>query len=120
MKLYVGNLPYSATEADIEAVFTEAGATLASVFLARDRFSGQARGFGFVEIEDQEQATSAIEACNGKDMMGRALVVNEARPKVPSARPPMEAGGGGGGFRENRGKRGHKGSQRRKDKWDDY
>ena len=125
MKLYVGNLPYSATEADIEAVFTEAGATLASVFLARDRFSGQARGFGFVEIEDQEQAVSAIEACNGKDMMGRALVVNEARPKVPSARPPMEAGGGGGGgggggFRENRGKRGHKGSQRRKDKWDNY
>ena len=91
MKLYVGNLPYSATEADIEAVFTEAGATLASVFLARDRFSGQARGFGFVEIEDQEQAVSAIEACNGKRYDGPRSC-RKRSPSQSSFRPAANGG----------------------------
>jgi RNA recognition motif-containing protein len=59
----------------------------------RDRFSGEARGFGFVEINDDTAANHAIEACNGRDLMGRALVVNEARPMAP-----REGGGGGRGF----------------------
>ena len=92
MKLFVGNLPYSATEADLQNFFAQAGVTVDSVNVMRDRFSGEARGFGFVEITDDTAANHAIEACNGRDLMGRALVVNEARPMVP-----REGGGGGGG-----------------------
>ena len=87
-KLYVGNLPYQASEADLQNWFNQAGVTVDSVTLMRDRYSGEARGFGFVEIPDSE-LDRAIQACNGKDMMGRTLVVNEARP--------MREGGGGGG-----------------------
>ena len=100
MKLFVGNLPYSATEADITDFFTQAGVTVDSVNVMRDRFTGEARGFGFVEINDDGAANRAIEACNGRDLMGRALVVNEARPMVP-----REGGGGGGGRREGGGGR---------------
>ncbi len=92
MKLFVGNLPYSAAEGDIQSFFEQAGVTVDSVNVMRDRFSGEARGFGFVEIHDDTQANHAIEACNGRDLLGRALVVNEARPMVP-----REGGGGGGG-----------------------
>jgi len=98
MKLFVGNLPYAATEADITDFFTQAGVTVDSVNVMRDRFTGEARGFGFVEINDDSAANHAIEACNGRDLMGRALVVNEARPMVP-----REGGGGGGGRREGGG-----------------
>jgi len=98
MKLFVGNLPYAATEADITDFFTQAGVTVDSVNVMRDRFTGEARGFGFVEINDDGAANRAIEACNGRDLMGRALVVNEARPLVP-----REGGGGGGGRREGGG-----------------
>ena len=97
MKLYVGNLPYDATDGDLEKWFTEASVAVDSVTLVRDRYSGQPRGFGFVEINDDEQAETAIQSCNGKDMMGRPLVVNEARPKVPR----MD-GGGGGDYRDDR------------------
>ena len=99
MKLFVGNLPYAATEADITDFFTQAGITVDSVNVMRDRFTGEARGFGFVEIHDDAAANRAIEACNGRDLLGRALVVNEARPMVP-----RERGGGGGGRREGRGR----------------
>ena len=98
MKLFVGNLPYAATEADITDFFTQAGVTVDSVNVMRDRFTGEARGFGFVEINDDGAANRAIEACNGRDLMGRALVVNEARPMVP-----REGGGGGGGGRREGG-----------------
>jgi RNA recognition motif-containing protein len=98
MKLFVGNLPYSATEADITDFFTQAGVTVDSVNVMRDRFTGEARGFGFVEINDDTAANHAIEACNGRDLMGRAMVVNEARPMVPRE----GHGGGGGGRREGR------------------
>src|SRR5271154_6447895 len=101
MKLFVGNLPYAATEADITDFFTQAGVTVDTVNVMRDRFSGEARGFGFVEINDDQAAKPAIEACNGRDLMGRALVVNEARPMAP-----REGGGGrgfGGGGGGNRG-----------------
>ena len=98
MKLFVGNLPYAATEADITDFFTQAGVTVDSVNVMRDRFTGEARGFGFVEIHDDAAANRAVEACNGRDLMGRAVVVNEARPMVPRER------GGEGGRREGRGR----------------
>ena len=92
MKLFVGNLPYAATEADVTNFFSQAGVTVDSVNVMRDRFTGEARGFGFVEIHDDGAASRAIEACNGRDLLGRALVVNEARPMAP-----REGRGGGGG-----------------------
>ena len=112
MKLYVGNLSYDATEGDLEKWFSDAAVAVDSVTLVRDRFSGQARGFGFVEINDDEQAEAAIQSCNGKEMMGRPLVVNEARPKVP------RIGGGGGDYGGDQGgppsgKRGKRGRPRR-------
>ena len=100
MRLFVGNLPYAATEADLESFFSQAGVTVDSVNVMRDRFSGEARGFGFVEIGDDAQGNHAVEACNGRDLLGRALVVNEARPMAA-----REGGGGGGrgGFGNRRG-----------------
>ena len=89
-KLYVGNLPFQATEEDISNWFVQTGVTPANVTLVRDRFSGQPRGFGFVEVNSDEDASRAVEALNGHDFMGRNVVVNEARP-------PREGGGGGGG-----------------------
>jgi RNA recognition motif-containing protein len=109
MKLFVGNLPYSATEADITDFFTQAGVTVDSVNVMRDRFTGEARGFGFVEINDDTAANHAIEACNGRDLMGRAMVVNEARPMVPRE----GHGAGGGGRREGGGGRREGGGGRR-------
>ena len=91
-KLFVGNLPYSANETDIQNFFTDQGIAPDSVTVMRDRFTGQARGFGFVEINDDDQAQRAVDACHGKDLMGRTLVVNEARPMVP-----REGGGAGAG-----------------------
>ncbi len=94
MRLFVGNLPYGASESDIESFFAQAGVTVDAVNVMRDRFSGEARGFGFVDINDPAVANRAVEACNGRDLMGRALVVNEARPMAA-----REGGGGGGGGR---------------------
>ena len=103
-KLYVGNLPFQSTEEQLGSWFTQAGVTVANVTFVRDRFSGQPRGFGFVEINSDEEADRAIQALNGHDFMGRNLVVNEARP-------PREGGGGGrgggrGGFGGGGGNRG--------------
>ncbi len=94
-KLFVGNLPYKATEADIQSFFEEAGVHVDGVSILRDRFSGEARGFGFVEINDDAVATQAVQSCNGRAMMGRALVVNEARP--PERRERSGGGGSEGG-----------------------
>jgi len=91
-KLYVGNLPFKATEEDLAGLFAEAGVQTDSLTLLRDRFTGQPRGFGFAEIRDDAEAEKAIAALNGRDFLGRALVVNEARPQ-------REGGGGGGGGR---------------------
>jgi RNA recognition motif-containing protein len=82
-KLFVGNLPYSANEQDLQNFFADGGVHIDSVTVMRDRFTGQARGFGFVEINDDASALRAVEACHGKELMGRALVVNEARPMAP-------------------------------------
>ncbi len=95
MKLYVGNLPFQAGESDLESWFAEVGITVEKVTIIRDRFSGEPRGFGFVEIASADQGQAAVQACNGKDFMGRALVVNEARPE--------RSGGGGGGGRPSGG-----------------
>lgn len=92
-KLFVGNLPYKATEADIQSFFQEAGVHVDSVNILRDRFSGEARGFGFVEINDAAVANQAVQTCNGRALMGRALVVNEARP--PERRERSQGGNGG-------------------------
>ena len=91
-KLYVGNLPFQATEEDVQALFTENGITSGTVTLIRDRSTGQLRGFGFVEINEDGEAEKAVAALNGKDFKGRKIVVNEARPQ-------REGGGGGGGGR---------------------
>jgi RNA recognition motif-containing protein len=101
VRLFVGNLPYSATETDLESFFAQSGVTVDSVNVMRDRFSGEARGFGFVEISNDAQANHAIESCNGRELLGRALVVNEARPMAARE----GAGGGGGGGRGDRGSR---------------
>jgi cold-inducible RNA-binding protein len=97
-KLYVGNLPYQITDADLQNWFTQAGITVDSVSLMRDRLSGEARGFGFVQVPDNDM-DRAISACNGKQLMGRAIVVNEARPA-------RESGAGGGERRSAGGGRG--------------
>ncbi|HEY7825874.1 MAG TPA: RNA-binding protein [Candidatus Acidoferrales bacterium] len=89
-KLYVGNLSFKATEEQVQALFAEIGVQPDSLTLLRDRFTGQPRGFGFAEIHDDAEAEKAIAALNGKDFLGRALVVNEARPQ-------REGGGGTGG-----------------------
>ena len=81
MKLYVGNLPFQATDSDLREFFAKAGITLDNVTLMRDRVSGEPRGFGFVEIADRGEAERAIEMCSGKDFMGRAIVVSEARQR---------------------------------------
>ena len=78
-KLYVGNLSYSATSPDLEALFKEAG-TVVSASVVTERFSGQSRGFGFVEMSSNEEARGAIQRFDGYELQGRTLKVNEAKP----------------------------------------
>ncbi len=94
-KIYVGGLPYSATEAEIETLFAEHG-TVESARVITDKFTGQSRGFGFVEMSTSEEAQAAISALNSTEMGGRTLTVNEAKPMAPRT-------GGGGGFGGGRG-----------------
>ena len=96
-KLYVGGLPYSTSEAELEGLFTPHG-TVASVRIITDKFTGQSRGFGFVEMSTEEEASAAITALNGTELGGRTLTVNEARPQ--EARPARGGGGRGGGKRD--------------------
>lgn len=95
-KMYVGNLPFSATDDDIRNLFSEFGG-VTDVFLPMDRVSGRPRGFAFVTMDSPEAMTAAIEGLNGKDFGGRNLAINEARPK--EERPAYGGGGGGGGGR---------------------
>ena len=112
MRLYVGNLPYQGSEADLQEWFTQAGIAVDNVALVRDRFSGEARGFGFVEIQDKGQAEAAVRSCNGKQFMGRALVVNEARPQTQQGGGGDRGGGGGGRPRGGGGGGGGRGQSR--------
>jgi len=82
MRLYVGNLSFQATDAEVRNFFEREGFVLENFTLMRDRISGESRGFGFAEIADPDSAARAIQTCNGKDFMGRAIVVNEAKPQA--------------------------------------
>src|SRR3954467_345835 len=96
-KLYVGNLPYSVRDSDLEQAFGQFGqVTSARVMMERD--TGRSKGFGFVEMGSPAEAQAAIEGMNGQMSGGRALVVNEARPMEQRPRGFGGAGGGGGGF----------------------
>jgi len=88
-RLFIGNLPYQASEAELQEWFTHGGFEAESVQIVRDKFTGQARGFGFADFTNDQEADRAVQECNGKEFLGRPLVVNEARP--------MREGGGGGG-----------------------
>jgi RNA recognition motif-containing protein len=94
MKLYMGNLPFRATEEDIQEWFHNSGITADVVTIIRDRMTTEPRGFGFVEINDEAQANTALRVCNGMEMMGRTIVINEAHPV---------GSGNAGGMRGNRG-----------------
>jgi RNA recognition motif-containing protein len=97
MNIYVGNLSHETTEDDLRQAF-EAFGQVESATVIKDKFSGESRGFGFVEMPSKTEAQTAIEEMNGKDLKGRALNVNEARPKTP--RGGSGGGGGGGGRRQ--------------------
>jgi len=101
-KLYVGNLPYETTESDLQTLFEAAG-QVSTVNIVRDRATGQARGFAFVEMSDTEGARKAISELDKHAFGGRNLTVNEAKPMAPR-------GGGGDGF-------GGGGRQRRESRW---
>jgi RNA recognition motif-containing protein len=106
MNIYVGNLSRQTTEDDLRQAFEVFG-QVESVNIVKDRFSGESRGFGFVEMPSKREAQKAIEEMNGKDLMGRAVNVNEARPKT-NRRDSRGGGGGGrrGGFGGGGGGRG--------------
>jgi len=93
LKIYVGNLPFETTDEDLAQEFSVFGEVV-SANVVIDRVNGRSRGFGFVEMPTDSEAEAAIAALNGKEMMGRALTVNESRPREDS---------GGGGFRGGRG-----------------
>jgi cold-inducible RNA-binding protein len=84
-KIFVGNLSFQATEAELTSLFSQYGA-VETVSVITDRMTGQPRGFAFIEMSDRKQAESAISALNGRDLQGRTLNVNEARPKTAGSR----------------------------------
>ena len=87
VKLFVGNLPFNTTPAELESLFGQVGA-VASVNIITDKFTGRSRGFGFVEMSNNDEAQNAIERFNGHEMQGRALTVNEAKPQEPRSGVP--------------------------------
>jgi len=93
MNIYVGNMPYSMTDAEVKDLFGQYG-TVDAVRIVMDRDSGRPKGFAFVEMNNADEAKAAIEAVNGQTVGGRPLVVNEARPR--EERPPRRGGFGGG------------------------
>ncbi len=99
-KLYVGGLSYDTNEHTLREVFSQAG-TVETATVITDRMTGRSKGFGFVEMSTEEEAQKAIEMFNGKDLEGRNVTVNEARPQEP--RPPRSGGFGGGGGGGGRG-----------------
>jgi RNA recognition motif-containing protein len=97
--IYVGNLSFGTTEEELRSLFGEHG-TVTRVAIIKDKYTGESRGFGFIDMDDDSQAAAAIEALNGADFGGRTLRVNEARPQQP-----RDGGRSGGGFRGGRGGR---------------
>jgi cold-inducible RNA-binding protein len=104
VNIFVGNLPYGATEADLRSAF-EAHGEVASASIIMDKMTGRSRGFGFVEMPNADQATAAINALNNADFNGRPLTVNEARPRTDGPRAGGGGGGGRGGFGGGGGRR---------------
>ena len=103
-KLYIGNLAFQTTSQELQELFAQAG-TVESASVVEDRMTGRSRGFAFVEMSTKEEATAAIDQFNGKELGGRALKVNEAKPRE------NRAGGGGRGFGGNRGGGGYGGNR---------
>lgn len=103
IKLYVGNLAYGIGDGELQKLFSAYG-NVRSAQVIKDRDSGRSKGFGFVEMDNSQEGQAAITALNGKEVEGRSLVVNEARPK--------EEGGGKGGFGGGRGRGGFGGGKR--------
>jgi RNA recognition motif-containing protein len=99
-KLYVGNLPFSATDDSLRELFAQSGGVNSATIIT-DRDTGRSKGFGFVEMSSDQEASDAITKFNGTNFEGRTITVNEARPKAP-----REGGGGGGGGGRDRGGRG--------------
>ncbi len=106
-KLYVGNLPYSVTEADLRGLFAPAG-EIASIAIITDRDTGRPRGFAFVEMADAAGAQKAISLVNGKTLDNRQITVNEAKPQTQRY---SSGGGGGGGYGGGRGGGGYGGGR---------
>ena len=104
-KLYIGNLAFQTTSQELQELFAQAG-TVESASVVEDRMTGRSRGFAFVEMSTKEEATAAIDQFNGKELGGRALKVNEAKPRENRA-----GGGGGRGFGGNRGGGGYGGNR---------
>jgi|ERR1043165_1441803 RNA recognition motif-containing protein len=107
-KLYVGNLPFSATDDSLRELFAQSG-SVNSATIITDRDTGRSKGFGFVEMSSDQEATDAITKFNGTNFEGRTITVNEARPKAP-----REGGGGGGGGRDRGGRGGGGGGGRQR------
>ena len=110
MNIYVGNLLFDVTEDELKELFAPFG-QVTEVRLIMDKFSGKSKGFGFIEMPSKEEAEKAIEALNGKDMKGRAMTVNEAKPKTDRGGGGRGRGGygGGGGGRGGYGGGGNRG-----------
>jgi RNA recognition motif-containing protein len=117
-KLYVGNLPFNASEEQLQEWFGQVGVNPSAISLIRDRFTGQSRGFAFIEIANDEEANRAVTSLNGQNFGGRNLVVNEARPQAERSGGGYgggrggdrggRVGGGRGGDRGDRGDRGNR------------
>ncbi len=103
-KLYVGNLSYDVSSSDLEQLFAAHG-TVESAEVITDRMTGRSKGFGFVEMGSDQEAQAAIAALNGKDHNGRALTVNEAKPRAPRSGGYGGGGGGRGGYGGGGGRR---------------
>jgi RNA recognition motif-containing protein len=108
MNIYVGNLPFDASEDDVREAFSAFG-QVSSVTLIKDKYTGKPRGFGFVEMQNNQEAQKAMQELNGKEFMGRSLVVNPARPREERN---DRRGGGSGGDR-----RSHRDSSRKRNSW---
>src|SRR5260370_23057193 len=106
MNIYVGNLPYSSTETSMRELFETYGA-VTTTKIVTDKFTGSSRGFGFVEMPNNDEAQKAIDELNGKEFDGRKIVVNESRPREDNgnSRPPRRDVGGGGGYKPDGGGR---------------
>lgn len=110
-KMYVGNLSYDATDSDIRELF-EAHGTVSDVFIVKDRESGRPRGFAFVSMGTAEEMNAAIEGLNGEEFLGRALTINEARPREERPQGGGGYNGGGRGGYNRGGDRGGRGGDR--------